>query len=124
MVIGELNYKIIIDALQEYKKCFESKYNIQEIQDINCALTFLSQENINLDCVPVTYISKDDIIHAFPNNSEVKTIVKTMDAADMKHLASKLADDYCEQLFRESIKTIFKSNFMKMKGGNLKNDFK
>ena len=112
MVISELNYNIIIDALQEYKKCFESKYNIQEIQDINCALTFLSQENINLDCVPVTYISKDDIIHAFPNNSEVKTIVDNIDIEDMKHLASKLADDYCEQLFWESLKIIFESHFM------------
>ena len=115
MIISQLNYNIIIDALHDYKRGFKSKYNIQEIQDINYALTFLSQENINLDCVPVSYISKDDIIHAFPNNSEVKTIVDNLDDADMKHLASKLADDYCEQLFWESLKIIFESNFMATK---------
>ena len=115
MVISELNYNIIIDALQEYKKCFKSKYNIQEIQDINSALGSLSRNIIYLDHFPVTYISKDDIIHAFPNNSEVKTIVKRLDDADMKHLASKLGDDYCEQLFWESLKIIFELNFMATK---------
>ncbi len=115
MVISELNYNIIIDALQEYKKCFESKYNIQEIQDINGALGSLSRNVIYLDHFPVTYISKDDIIHAFSNNSEVKTIVDNLDDADMKHLASKLGGDYCEQLFWESLKIIFESNFMATK---------
>jgi hypothetical protein len=124
MVLSELNQNLIIDALQNYKKLFKSKYNIKEIQDINFALKALSNNIIDIDCFPVVCISKKDIIHAFSNNSEVKTIVQTMDDGDMRNLASKLADDYCEQLFRESIKTIFKSNFMKMKGGNLKNDFK
>jgi len=115
MVISQLNYNIIIEALQDYKKWFESKYNIQEIQDINCALEALSRNNIYLDHFPVTYLSKDDIIHAFPENFEVKTIVQTMDDADMKHLASKLGDDYCEQLFWESLKIIFELNFMATK---------
>jgi len=115
MILSELNYNIIIDALQEYKKCFESKYNIKEIQDINGALEALSRNVIYLDHFPVTYISKDDIIHAFSNNSEVKTIVDNLDDADMKHLASKLGGDYCEQLFWESLKIIFESNFMATK---------
>ena len=115
MVLSELNQNLIIDALQDYKRGFESKYNIQEIQDINCAVEALSRNSIYLDHFPVTYISKDDIIHAFPNNPEVKTIVKTMDDADMKHLASKLGGDYCEQLFWESLKIIFESNFMSTK---------
>jgi len=112
MVISESNYNIIIEALQDYKKWFEGKDDIQKIQEIQSALTFLSQENINPDCVPVTYISKDDIIHAFPENSEVKTIVDNLDNADMEHLASKLADDYCEQLFWESLRIIFESHYL------------
>ena len=112
MIISQLNYNIIIDALHDYKRGFKSKYNIQEIQDINGALEALSRNIIYLDHFPVTYISKDDIIHAFSNNSEVKTIVKRLDDADMKHLASKLGDDYCEQLFWESLKIIFESHFM------------
>ena len=112
MAADELNYKIIIDALQDYKRGFESKYNIQEIQDINSALEALSRNSIYLNHFPVTYISKDDIIHAFPNDSEVKTIVNKLDDADMEDLASKLGDDYCEQLFWESLKIIFESHFM------------
>ena len=112
MVIGELNYKIIIDALQKYKKCFESKYNIQEIQDINSALEALSRNSICLDHFPVTYISKDDIIHAFPNNPEVKEIVNNLDEIDMRDLAFRLGSDYCEQLFWESLKIIFEANYL------------
>ena len=115
MVISQLNYNIIIDALHDYKRGFKSKYNIQEIQDINCAVEALSRNSIYLDHFPVTNISKDDIIHAFPNNSEVKEIVNKLDDADMKHLASKLGGDYCEQLFWESLKIIFESNFMATK---------
>ena len=48
-------------------------------------------------------------------NPEIKEIVHNLDDADMKHLASKLADDYCEQLFWESVKIIFESNFMSTK---------
>ena len=112
MIISQLNYDIIIDALQDYKRGFKSKSNIQEIQDINCAVEALSRNSIYLDHFPVTYISKDDILHAFPNNSEVKAIVKRLDDADMKHRASKLGDDYCEQLFWESLKIIFELNYM------------
>lgn len=112
MVLSELNYNIIIEALQDYKKWFEGKEDIQKIQDINRALADLSRNSIYIDSFPVTYISKDDIIHAFPNNSEVKTIAQSMDDADMKHLASKLGNDYCEQLFWESLKIIFESNYL------------
>ena len=115
MVISQSNYNIIVEALQDYKKWFEDKDDMQKIQDINGALGSLSRNSIYLDHFPVTYISKDDIIHAFPNNSEVKTIVDNLDDADMKHLASKLGGDYCEQLFWESLKIIFESNFMATK---------
>jgi hypothetical protein len=115
MVISQSNYNIIVEALQDYKKWFEDKDDTQKIQDINGALGSLSRNIIYLDHFPVTYISKDDIIHTFSNNSEVKTIVDRLDDADMKHLASKLADDYCEQLFWESLKIIFESNFMSTK---------
>ena len=112
MTLSELNQNLIIDALQGYKKLFKSKYNIKEIQDINFALKALSNNLIDLDCFSVTYVSKDDIIHAFSNNSEVKTIVQTLGDDDMKYLASKLADDYREQLFWDSLRIIFELKFM------------
>jgi len=115
MVISQSNYNIIVEALQDYKKWFEDKDDTQKIQDINGALGSLSRNIIYLDHFPVTYISKDDIIHAFSNNPEIKEIVNNLDDADMKHLASKLGGDYCEQLFWESLKIIFESNFMSTK---------
>ena len=112
MVIDELNYNIIIEALQDYKKWFEGKDDIQKIQEINCGLLDLNRNIMHLNSFPITYLSKEDIIYIFPNNLEVKTIVDNLDDTDMKHLASKLGDDYCEQLFWESLKIIFESNYI------------
>jgi len=112
MLISELNYNIIIDALRDYKKCFEDKNDFQKTQRINCALGTLNRNIIYLDSFPVTYLSKDDIIHAFHNNPEVKIIATNLDDADMKHLASKLADEYCDQLYWESLKTIFDADYL------------
>jgi len=112
MVLSDKNHEPIIQALMDYRKWFEDKDDKEKLQNIDCAIASLNRENINFDCFPITYISKDDIIHAFPNNSEVKTIVNKLDDADMKHLASKLADDYCEQLFWESLRIIFEANYL------------
>ena len=109
MIISQSNYNIIVEALQDYKKWFENES--EKLKEIDSVLTSLKDQEF----FPVTFISKDDIIHAFSNNSEVKTIVKRLDDADMKHLASKLGDDYCEQLFWESLKIIFELNFMSTK---------
>ena len=64
---------------------------------------------------PVTHICKEDIIHAFEGSDifeQVKQKVKIMDNSDMKYLASELADDYCEQLFWDSLKIIFEERFI------------
>ena len=76
-----------------------------------------TESNLNVtrkkqEYFPVTFISKDDINHAFNNDPKVKKIVTGMDDTDMKNLASKMADDYCEQLFWESLKAIFELKFM------------
>ncbi|SLM30857.1 hypothetical protein MTBBW1_2500006 [Desulfamplus magnetovallimortis] len=60
----------------------------------------------------ITSISKEDIIHAFNEDEHVKKIVEAMDDSDMETLASKMADDYCEQLFWSSLKIIFELHFM------------
>ena len=109
MVINQSNYNIIVEALQDYKKWFEDES--EKLKEIDSVLTSLKHKEF----FPVTFISKDDVLNAFNGNPEVKTIVKRLDDADMKHLASKLGDDYCEQLFWESLKIIFELNFMATK---------
>jgi len=64
---------------------------------------------------PITSVCRDDIIHAFRNSDvleQVKKKVEMMDDTEMKYLASKLADDYCEQLFWNSLKIIFEERFL------------
>ena len=60
----------------------------------------------------ITSICKEDIIHAFDNSDReilesIKQIVAEMDDSDMKKLASKMSDDYCEQLFWDSLREKF-----------------
>jgi len=61
----------------------------------------------------VTSVCRDDIIHAFTNNPDAQKIARHLDDDDMEILASKLADDYCEQLFWDSLKVIFESSFLR-----------
>ena len=65
---------------------------------------------------PITSVSKEDIIHAFKNTDifkQVKKRVAEMDESEMKELASKMADDYCNQMFWDSLKIIFEERFLK-----------
>ena len=60
----------------------------------------------------ITSICKEDIIHAFDNSDReilesIKQIVAEMDDSDMKKLASKMSDDYCERLFWDSLREKF-----------------
>lgn len=70
----------------------------------------------NKEMFPVTYVCGEDIIHAFKESDmfeQVKKKVKMMDNSDMTYLAGKLADDYCEQLFWDSLKIIFEERFIR-----------
>jgi len=65
----------------------------------------------------ITSVSKEDIIHAFKNTDILKRVkekVVEMDDSEMKELASKMADDYCEQMFWESLKIIFEERFLEI----------
>ena len=64
---------------------------------------------------PITSVSKEDIIHAFQNTDIadlVKERVVKMDDGEMNKLASKMADDYCEQMFWNSLRIIFEERFL------------
>ena len=63
----------------------------------------------------ITRLSKADILSEFENDEDfnkVKKRVAKMTDSEMQYLASKLADDYCEQLFWGSLRTIFEDEFM------------
>jgi len=62
---------------------------------------------------PITSICRDDIIHAFSGNPDAQQIARNLDDADMEILAEKLGNDYCEQLFWDSLKIIFESIFLR-----------
>jgi hypothetical protein len=68
---------------------------------------------------PITSVSKEDIIHAFQNTDiaeRVKEMVSKMDEGEMKELASEMADDYCDQMFWDSLRIIFEERFLKKLG--------
>jgi len=99
--------EIILAALQDYRKWFEDEPDKQ--QEIDLAIISFDQDR---EFFPITSVCKDDIFHVFGNDSKAKKIIKKMDAGDMETLASKLADDYCEQLYWDSLKTIVELKFI------------
>lgn len=67
----------------------------------------------------ITSLSKDDIIDAFQGYEILKQVtnkVSEMDDSDMEYLARKLADDYCNQLFWDSLRIIFEDRFLSCGG--------
>ena len=69
----------------------------------------------NKEMFTVTHVCREDIIHAFKESDmfeQVKKKVKMMDNSEMEYLARELADDYCEQLFWDSLKIIFEARFI------------
>ena len=68
-----------------------------------------------LKLYPITCLSKADIIQEFKYNNNKDLIikkVKKLTISEMKELASKMANDYLEQLYWVSLRTIFESKYM------------
>ena len=60
-------------------------------------------------------ICKDNIVEAFRGHYDfepAKVRVNAMKDWEMKYLAKKLADDYVNQLFLDSLMTIFEERFL------------
>lgn len=60
----------------------------------------------------VTSVCKDDLRDSFSGNKKVLKKIDELDETDMEYLASKLADDYCNQLYWQSLKIIFEDRFL------------
>ena len=67
----------------------------------------------NLDDMPtsITSISKGDLLQYF-KTPWIQAAIREMTRNDMQQLASKMANDYCEQLFDESAKSIFTEDIL------------
>ena len=61
---------------------------------------------------PITSVCKDDLRAIFSDEKTLK-IINEMTTDDMMTLADKMADDYCNQLFSDSLRIIFTERFMK-----------
>lgn len=67
---------------------------------------------------PITSICREDILETFKedeNYEQIKKRIKELTNADMKYLASKMADDYCNQLYWISLRNIFEYRMMEQK---------
>ena len=103
----DIHEPIIVEALQDYRKRFENEPDKQ--QAIDLAINSLIQDR---EFFSITSVCKDDIFHAFGDDKAIKKAIEKMDDGDMETLASKLADDYCEQLYWDSLKVIVELTFM------------
>jgi hypothetical protein len=71
----------------------------------------------------ITSVCRADIVQAFSDvdalNEEISDRINKMEDDEMQYLASKMADDYCNQLYWESLRVIFVDRFMEEKRSGL-----
>ena len=106
--------EIVIESLRDYKKWFEDCPDKQ--LEIDLALESINQGTVSTSTgrtfFSITAFSKDDLIEAFDGDVRIKELVRDLSDDEMKYLASKMADDYCNQLYWDSLKIIFDEHFL------------
>ena len=65
---------------------------------------------------PITRLCKQDLRNEYKGDEKALKKIEELDDEDMKRLAEKMADDYLEQLYWSSLKTIFEEHFLKEDG--------
>jgi len=63
----------------------------------------------------ITRLSKFDLRNLYKDNKEALEIIESLTDTDMEYLAEKMADDYLEQLYWSSLKTIFEDLYKNKK---------
>ena len=61
---------------------------------------------------PVTSVCKGDLRETFKGNKKALKRIDKMTKGDMKYLASKMADAYCNDGYWIDLKTIFEDRFL------------
>ena len=75
----------------------------------------MKQKEVQKMFFPITSVCMDDVIHAFNGSDQLPDVIKRMkelEESDMKYLASKMANDYLEQLYWDSLKILFEELFL------------
>jgi len=55
----------------------------------------------------ITRLHKDDLRKLFKDNKKALEVIDELDEGEMQYIADKLANDYLEQLYWDSLRTIF-----------------
>ena len=61
----------------------------------------------------ITRLHKEDLRGLFKDNKKALKIIDNLSDSDMEHLAEKMANDYLEQLYWSSLRTLFEDLYMK-----------
>ena len=61
----------------------------------------------------ITRLHKDDLRSLFRKDKHALEIIDNLSDTDMEYLAQKMANDYVEQLFWDSLDTIFRELYLK-----------
>ena len=59
------------------------------------------------DFFVITRLHKDDLRKLFKDNKKALEVIDELDEGEMQYIADKLANDYLEQLYWDSLRTIF-----------------
>jgi len=106
--LSEINYRREIEEILYKRKYFDTMPDekLKEYQEDD---GFFS----------ITALHKDDIVglYNFGDDNDcnlkfIEYVTKFMSDSNMEHLASKMADDYCNQLFYDSLRIIFEDRFL------------
>jgi len=74
----------------------------------------MEENNINEEkFYPITKVCKQDLRNLFKGDEKALKKIEGLDDDDMTRLAEKMADDYLEQLYWQSLKIIFENYFLK-----------
>lgn len=95
--------EMLLRYLENYLNVIKGGYNI-EGEDVEALETEIESLKRELNSFVVTSVHKDDL-------HNVGLIAKEVSSENMERLASKLSDDYCEQLFHTSLKIIAEDGF-------------
>lgn len=119
--IDGTEYISLIMNLSKIKMIISDEHEITSLCQLTEEENDPPKEDDRVRPYSVTSICKDDLYSMLENQydkdtTEYKsraTVVDQLDGAMMKYIANELSDDYCEQLFWQSLQIIFENRFEK-----------
>ena len=122
MKIAETIVNLLLDELEEHDlindeyDIIETKLKDKLIEIVNDVMRVKALDIIstlsNDNKAIITKVSKEDLKEAFKDNKKALEIINEVDSDDLQRLAEKMANDYIEQLYWDSLKNIFTEMFL------------